>query len=908
MGNITKIVFWCSIFFLSWTWFNASFVYAQNCALNGEICYPNEEVDVATCKTNNYGDGCVRSPWDRDTPSCNGSNTSCYTYSHPCSSNDNCTNSGTPGGYAICGWNGSSCQDEYCSACSRATCCGPGGGSPTPTPPPLPTSPPPEPSPTIGPTPADICPSCSNFRGAYVDPNTVAINGTVNAGCDFGRQYTNFSPGGSLFPCFFTGWSGTMANFSCDAPGIAGNYTHTCGSWATPDCPTPVSCSDGDYIVVDPIPSCLLNNSGSQTVCVGDTTQHLGFCEMDFGNITAISLNKTVQSSNSPSPVNVCGGFSSSAATCPPSGTFPHTWDTSGSYYYYVNGRSNTGSGCTGSPFCSTFPCTIGASSYDADCGVDDLLSVTVEPIDQPIGLTANVTCAGCTSDCGSCSPNVSLSWGAANCASTYEVYRCSGSGCDPETGLLMGSTSLTTFTDTVADANGTNEVYRYAVKPCNGAVCASSGAFSAPVEIAPACPCCGFSFVPPTLNIAMGGSVQLIAIPYEKDSTIAYSSDGTGGLGVSFSIVSGTSVSINPTSPNCLADPSGQNCIPPYFTTVQGIGIGSATIQAQATTSISSFGAYTCTETISSSTYIAPWWQAEGNVTSRGSIGSDISLNAVPIPSSASPYLIVDNDGDANDDPGLLVYDDPGNDPYLGTGGAGVSSTDSRTNSNIRYRPEITFKELYDKLPDDVLTGINTISGSTFDISSVFSPTLTVSPTRGYFVFYYDGSASGDLTITASSPLPDSTVLTTSTRIVIFVENADLNIGSNINSLTRGKSSILFIVEGDGSESLGDYSIRIEPTVGHVLADRTNPDLEGIFYTDGTFASGHDTAADDVSLHVRGAVSANAFELERDLGGAVGAQNDLLPAEYFEYGTEQVFAFPSFLRYRPYFWREGVL
>ena len=128
-----------------------------------------------------------------------------------------------------------------------------------------------------------------------------------------------------------------------------------------------------------------------------------------------------------------------------------------------------------------------------------------------------------------------------------------------------------------------------------------------------------------------------------------------------------------------------------------------------------------------------------------------------------------------------------------------------------------------------------------------------------------------------------------------MFVDNASVTINGTIKSNSEGRSSFLLISEGN---------ITVSPTVGGT-PDGV-PEIEGVFYTDGTFSSGHVTTGYDQQFHIRGSVVANQFDLVRNLGtGPLGFTNNRYPGEYFEYGPEQVLAFPPFLRLRTSSWSE---
>jgi hypothetical protein len=262
-----------------------------------------------------------------------------------------------------------------------------------------------------------------------------------------------------------------------------------------------------------------------------------------------------------------------------------------------------------------------------------------------------------------------------------------------------------------------------------------------------------------------------------------------------------------------------------------------------------------------------------------NGTVSSDL-------PSSAYNFL--------RDPIALLIYNSFTN-PDFGSGTISTSGTIVNTSTNTN--PSVSFNFLYNKLPDDIIAEITKdtspcpsnlvcqYDSNTIAISELSSCTLL----RGYKICYYDGSE-GNLTLTDNYTIPDGD------RIILFVDNAEVTISGKIVSQTRGRSSFVLISEND---------INIDPTVGGPIENPpTTTDLEGVFYTDSTFDTGHTASGDDLPLHIRGSVVADNFNLVRNIGSGVG-KNNTYPAEYFEYGTDQVLAFPPFLRLRTTSWEE---
>ncbi len=267
-------------------------------------------------------------------------------------------------------------------------------------------------------------------------------------------------------------------------------------------------------------------------------------------------------------------------------------------------------------------------------------------------------------------------------------------------------------------------------------------------------------------------------------------------------------------------------------------------------------------------------WWQAGGgNVVSKSSVSSQI-------PDATPAFTLIR--GGIDDPIGLLIYS-----YSLDLNGQDVSLSKLSSQASFSTRPSSSFSLYYEKkLPDDVESSMYTISSNTMELSSLIS-NCTLS--RGYKVCYYDGTTIGDfsLTNTANDTIP------LDTRLILLIDNADITIKGRIRPLIRGRSSFLLISEGD---------ISVDPAIGYAQLLTGSPDLEGIFHTDGVFHSGHFTdGSKDLNLHIRGAVSANSFDLGRDMK----EDNLLYPGEYFMYGPEQVMAFPPFFRLRATSWQE---
>jgi hypothetical protein len=147
---------------------------------------------------------------------------------------------------------------------------------------------------------------------------------------------------------------------------------------------------------------------------------------------------------------------------------------------------------------------------------------------------------------------------------------------------------------------------------------------------------------------------------------------------------------------------------------------------------------------------------------------------------------------------------------------------------------------------------------------------------TNNYYWYKYDGAANGNQSLTIPS-------LALGTRkVILLVDNADLNITGNIN-LTAGSGFFTVIVKGN---------INVASGVGGGV------NLEGLYFADGTFSDG----VGNTQLSTRGSIVANGgINMQRDLGGAANTT----PSELFAYAPDQIMLFPKILGTRKINWKE---
>jgi hypothetical protein len=270
------------------------------------------------------------------------------------------------------------------------------------------------------------------------------------------------------------------------------------------------------------------------------------------------------------------------------------------------------------------------------------------------------------------------------------------------------------------------------------------------------------------------------------------------------------------------------------------------------------------------------PWWQVkDADVTTNGNIQSFVPS------SSPQPYFDLAGEGGF---PGVVAYGVSA----TGITGANVSTTGWLVNSTATNTKVYNYNYFANLIPDDIIANINTITSPTIGQTDIDNGTNPDS--SGYYWFKYDGSQTGDLTI-------NSAVSLTNKKVILFVDNANLNITGNI-TLADSNSFFMVVVNGN---------IVVDPSVG---GSEASPGLEGIYIADGTFSDGTQSPTADIPLYFKGSVVANGttgtngggFNLQRDLGSSAANAN---PAELFEYDPTQIVLYPNILGSRTMSWKE---
>lgn len=286
-----------------------------------------------------------------------------------------------------------------------------------------------------------------------------------------------------------------------------------------------------------------------------------------------------------------------------------------------------------------------------------------------------------------------------------------------------------------------------------------------------------------------------------------------------------------------------------PYSAPVNGIAIGSGTIKSDVRAGSHSV----CTAWVDVAVVPPPpWWGVrDSDVQSQGSI-----LSNVP---DTNPVTLFFGERGPGNFPGVPVYSSRTN-----LTSVNVSELGWLANSSLATSKTFNYAYFANQVPKDVQ--FNSINPS--DVAGSLQSGGTAD-SHGYYWYKYEGPQS--LTI-PTTDLADR-------KVILFVNNADINITGNIN-LTDGVGFFMAIV-GKGDDG----------TKGHITVDSavgdTGPNLEGIYVADNSFSDTGGTK----QLHIRGSLAAyGGVQMLRNLGDP----NMSKPSELFEYAPDQILLFPS--------------
>lgn len=273
-------------------------------------------------------------------------------------------------------------------------------------------------------------------------------------------------------------------------------------------------------------------------------------------------------------------------------------------------------------------------------------------------------------------------------------------------------------------------------------------------------------------------------------------------------------------------------------------------------------------------------WWQAAKSsvVAAGGGITSSIPYPSCYLDASCDPNLITYASA-SNEYPGVAMASGGSTSISAGSTGGTISDPYNWKATSMIYSnmDDYSYTLFESKVPDSYF-GAGTDPGGTVTSSLASGGYLDANGYRWY-------RHNGPLTIQSAQALANS-------KVVLFVDG-NVTIENTIN-FTDGVGFFMVISSGN---------ITVLDTVGGDIAsyNKTTPELEGIYYADGTFATGSfGEFADTKALHVRGSVFAGNVSLDRSL-----TDNSTVPGEYFEYGADALMNYPRELRIRRIRWRE---
>jgi len=192
------------------------------------------------------------------------------------------------------------------------------------------------------------------------------------------------------------------------------------------------------------------------------------------------------------------------------------------------------------------------------------------------------------------------------------------------------------------------------------------------------------------------------------------------------------------------------------------------------------------------------PWWQVkDGDVQSAGDLASQVAYGKT-----------FDLDGPGGF-PGIPAYAGSTNitPPVV------ISSTSWIAKSTPVGAKVYNYAYFVNLIPADVTAIMNVVNTS--DVAGSLTSGSATHDANNYYWYKYDGA------INSAQPLTIPAVNIGARKIILIIDNANLNITGNIN-LTKGAGVFMVIVKGN---------IVVAPGVGGGGA----PNMEGLYLTDGT-------------------------------------------------------------------------
>jgi len=296
-------------------------------------------------------------------------------------------------------------------------------------------------------------------------------------------------------------------------------------------------------------------------------------------------------------------------------------------------------------------------------------------------------------------------------------------------------------------------------------------------------------------------------------------------------------------------------------------------------------------------------WWQViGGDVVAGGALGNIQSLLPTLTTPCTTPtcerYLIRDNPLDS---PGVPSA---GSGTNYGSDGSASSQSWNAEGSAFLVSKVPDYEAFEARIPSGVTPyeiTTSSIDGSTFEteVANYFG---------GYYWYKYTAPGT---TFTINAPL-DGVIDLNNRRVILFVDSADLTIGSKI-SATPGLGGIYIIADKDITFDPGTLAA---PLVGHpeTTADASTPDVYGLFYADGQIFTGSDGALpdDDLQLHVKGSLAGLGMDASGTLGINDGvvfqrklSDNTDKPGEIIEFAPDLILSWPPYLSDKNITWKE---
>ncbi len=278
------------------------------------------------------------------------------------------------------------------------------------------------------------------------------------------------------------------------------------------------------------------------------------------------------------------------------------------------------------------------------------------------------------------------------------------------------------------------------------------------------------------------------------------------------------------------------------------------------------------------------PWWQVLGGDAVVGENSANL-VSKIP-----NPTLCPDC---------TFIKDNPLGHPGVPSAGGETDFGDGQVSSKGWVVEDSSYEGMdpftYEYFERKIPIGVNPIliNDNTFDQTDLGN--CDPNAGKGYCWYKYEGNGLNDLVVEDIG----GGVSLDNKKVVLFVKNADLVIKSKISAFP-GLGGFYAIVEGDRNNSQADAAIRIDPSVGDLPASRGGPDIQGVFFTEGTFSTGSQGDNSDLQLYIRGSVFANQFNLQRDL-----PNNSANPAEVFEFAPDLILNWPPFLSGKNITWQE---